>query len=333
MMFLGQKIFQNSARGRCGFVLGLALLLGACSAEESLPQIEVDRAPAAGETRAGTLLAEYTSPRTAGAGGVRVHAQFLDVQGIHYARALEALEVWRPDFDLGLDACEMHSAQLPGEERVDDIRLELLNVGPIRVRGPIEQIRLDARRLPDLWSTFSGVIYGTEQGADTGALRLGYLPGARYDFMAPGDGINGGFSVTLAAPRPIRIQRIGDEPADEDSWLGWDFDRDLRIFWHPFADPLADATAAERAAHRGEEVFLRISAGFGPDRPRLTCRLEDDGAFTLPAAWVQQLSSDSDELQLSLRRINARSVAMRGFDAAEFVFSTVDRLTLVDSRR
>lgn len=331
MMFLGQQIFPNPARGRVGFVLGLALLVGACSAEESLPQVEVDRAPAAGETRAGTLLAEYTAPRGASSGGVRVHAQFLDVHGIHYSRALEALEIWRPDFDLSLDACEMHSAQAPSDERVDDIRLELLNVGPIQVRGPIEQIQLDARRLPDLWNTFSGVIYGTEQGADTGALRLGYLPGARYDFSAPGDGSNGGFSVTLAAPRPIRIMRVGDEPTDQSSALGWDFDQDLRIFWHPVAD-LVDATPAERAARRGEEVFLRISAGFGPDRPRLTCRLEDDGAFTLPAAWVQQLSDDSNELKLSLRRINARSVAMRGFDTADFVFSTVDRLTLVDSR-
>jgi hypothetical protein len=327
MMAFSRLTLRRGLDRFAGLMLA-GFLLAACSAEESLPQVDVDSVPVADDTRAGTLLAEYASPRSTEIGGVRVHAQFLDVHGINYARALEALEVWSPDFQLDLDACSMHSAQAVDHERVDDIRLELLNVGPITVRGPSEAIRLEARRLPDLLSTFSGVIYGTEQGFGAQPLRIAYQPGARYSFSAPGKTASGGFYVTMQAPRPIRIVSIGDRPAHDGSRFGWNFEHDLRVQWRPFLD----AALGDGAALRGDDVFLRISSGFGPDRPRLNCRLDDDGAFTLPATLLEQLAGDSADLQLSLRRVNTREVDINGLDSAEFVFSTVDEITLVDPR-
>lgn len=337
MAFLLQKTQINHlpahARARVGAVLLMAGLLAACSTEEALPQVEVDNPPVAAATRAGTLLAEYASPRASGISGVRVHAQFLDIHGIHYARALEALEVWSPDYELDFDACSMHSARAVEAARNDEIRLELLDVGPITVQGPDESIRLEARRLPDLLSAFSGVIYGTEQGLGTEALRVGYHAGARYNFSAPGQSESAGFAVSMRAPEPIHIMRVGQQEAARGPRVPVSFGEDLSIEWSPFLEQThQDIVGTPTYARSGEDVFLRISTGFGPDRPRLSCRIEDDGNFTLPAALIEQLVDDSDELQLSLRRVNAQTIDIDGLDSAEFVFSAVDELTLVDTQ-
>src|SRR5690554_7695099 len=332
MAFLQRKI-RTQGVARAGLILLAATWLAACSTEEPLPQVEVDNPPVAEETRAGTLLAEYASPRAASMSGVRVHAQFLDVQGIHYARALEALEVWSPDYELDLDACSMHSARAVESGRNGDIRLELLDVGPITVHGPDASIRLEARRLPDLLSAFSGVIYGTEQGPGTEALRVGYRAGAPYDFSAPGQSESAGFAVSMRAPEPIHIMRVGRQEAAHGPRVPVNLGEDLSIEWSPYGEQAhRGIVGMPTFAPSGEDVFLRISTGFGPDRPRLSCRIEDDGNFTLPAALIEQLLDDSDELQLSLRRVNARTIEIDGLDAAEFVFSAVDELTLVDTQ-
>lgn len=299
-----------------GLALAAGLFLTACSTEESLPQLDVDGGQSTTETRAGTLLAEYAQPRGSRSGGVSVHAQFLDVHGVNYATALEALEVWSPAWQLDVDACSMRSDLGVEPQRSDDIRLQLLDVGPITVRGPGEAIRLEARRLPDLLSSFSGVIYGTEQGFGAQPMRIGYEPGARYSFGAPGSPASGGFYVNLQAPEPIRIEAIDGEAAAEGSRFARRFDHDLRVDWRPTA---SDAT-----------VFLRVSSGFGPDRPRLTCRVDDDGSFDVPAGLVDQIAGDAGEVQLSLRRVNADNVDIDGLDASEFVFSTVDEVTIED---
>ncbi len=304
---------------RCGLAVLATLMLGACSTEESLPQLDVDAAPAAHETRAGTLLAEYAQPRSSRHSGVSVHAQFLDVHGLNYATALEALEVWSPDWQLDVDACSMRSSSPVEHAHADDIRLHLLDVGPITVRGPGEAIRLEARHLPDLLSAFSGVIYGTEQGFGSQPMRIAYQPGGLYSFGAPGSRDNGGFYVTMKAPQPIRIASVGEVDASHGSQLAWDFGRDLKVGWAPTDDT------------QDQAVFLRISSGFGPDRPRLTCRVDDDGSFTVPASLVQQLAADGSDLQLSLRRVNATKADVDGLETSDFVFSTVDEITLSDT--
>ncbi len=303
---------------RTAAALLAGLLLAGCSTEESLPQLDVDGAPTADDTRAGTLLAEYSHPRGASRGGVSVHAQFLDVRGVNYDTALEALEVWSPDWQLDVDACSMRSGVDVANQQPDDIRLELLDVGPITVRGPREAIRLEARRLPDLLSAFSGVIYGTEQGFGSQPLRIGYEPGAWYSFGASGRSHTGGFYVTMRAPRPLHIASIGGLAAAEGRQIAVDFARDLTIEWEPsFAETSEDT------------VFLYISSGFGPDRPRVTCRVDDDGSFTVPNTVVEQLAKDSGELELTMRRITAQRVDIDKLDASEFIFSTVDEITLV----
>ncbi|QDG52495.1 hypothetical protein FIV42_17650 [Persicimonas caeni] len=318
MKHAGWMMKLDALTSRTAAALTAILLLAGCSTEESLPQLDVDGTAAPDETRAGTLLAEYSHPRGAASGGVSVHAQFLDVHGVNYDTALEALEVWSPDWELDVDACSLRSDMAVGQQHPADIRLELLDVGPITVRGPGEAIRLEARRLPDLLSAFSGVIYGTEQGFGAQPLRIGYEPGAWYSFGAPGRSHTGGFYVSMRAPRPIRIAAIGDLPADQGRQLDADFTQDLTVEWQPSFGEASDDT-----------VFLYISSGFGPDRPRLTCRVDDDGSFTVPDTIVQQLSQDSAELELTLRRITSERVDIDELETSEFIFSTVDEITLV----
>jgi hypothetical protein len=302
---------------RAALVALVGLLAVGCSTEESLPQLDVDPQQSADETRAGTLLAEYAHPRSNRSGGLSVHAQFLDVQGVNYETALEALEVWSPDWQLQVDGCSLRSDAPVAQSSADEIRLELLDVGPISVRGPQEAITLEARRLPDLLSAFAGVIYGTEQGLEDPALHIDFRPGALYGFDAPGHADSGGFGVSLRAPEPIQISAVGGQPLGQASYAAWDFDHDLPLQWDP--DFGGD-----------DELFLLVSSGFGPDRPRLSCRLEDDGSFVLPAPLLEQMAGDADDLELSLRRVNARAVDIDGLESSEFIFSTVDEITLVD---
>lgn len=301
-------------------VLTAAVLAAACSTEEpASPPDATDRSTTDDEARAGTLLAEYTQPRSGRSGGLSVHAQFLDIQGVQYDTALEALEVWYPNWNLSPESCDMRAEPSISQAEAGDIRMELLDVGPIDVHGPDEEIELEARRLPDLLSAFSGVIYGTDQSFEAQPLHLGYEPGARYDFDAPGDGDSGDFAVGLRSPQPVRIEAIGEQPVTDDTEVRRDFRSDLAVQWQPEPDD-----------DNADGFFLHLSSGFGPDQPRMTCRLDDDGSFVIPGALVEQLSKDTSELELALRRVNTESVDVDGLETSEFVFTTLDEVTLVE---
>lgn len=296
----------------------VALGAAACSGEESLPQIDVDpkEAPAT-RTRTGSLVAEYAVPRGEAMRGLRVQAQFLDLQGFRTATALEALQGWSPDWELGVDACSLRSPVRPTPEQASQMRLELLDVGPITVEGPRAAVDLHARRLPDLVSHFSGVIYGTDDGFGA-RPSVDYHPGADYRFAAPGGPTTDGFGVRLEAPRPARIVEVGGVPTGDAFAIEVRSDRDVEIYWSP------------TAGRPDQAIFLELSAGYASDQPRLICRVEDDGDFTLPRTVVSQvLDPETASASLSLRRIAAAQVEVTGLDRTEFILSTVDELTLV----
>ena len=298
-------------------LVGVVFVVG-CSTEEPLPAPERAGDVDSDRRRVGSLLAEFEQSEPGEEPHVQIHAQFLDARGIEAGRALRALEVWKADAELDRDACSMREGQPTssvGGER-SNLQLDLLSVGPITVDGPQRQLRLSARRLPDLVPAFSGVIYGADQnfGAEEGAP-VDYQPGACYRFRAPGGQTTGGFDVTIEAPEPILL-----EPANG----RWQHDRDVvelergRSFALRWDVPM----------RTDGEVFLDITAGYGPGRPRLTCRLEDDGRFDLPAEIVGQLGADSPRLNVALRRVSTERVDVAGLEESEFTVSAVDRLSL-----
>lgn len=294
-------------------VLGAASAAG-CSTEEPLPPRDGEQDATEQNRRVGSLLAEFERTADADTRRVEVHAQFLDVQGVGVGRARRALEVWSANRELDPDTCTLRSAESPTSDADREMRLDLLSVGPIEVRGPDRRLALEARRLPHVDDSFSGVIYGTKQSfrsRDSEPLR--YEPGGRYTFHAEGDGATGGFRASLVAPQPVRIRPLSGEARPGESAVELAEGRDFRFRWNQ-----SDSSEGD--------VFFDISTGHAPDQPHLKCRLEDDGAFSVPADLVSQLAETSDSLRVSLRRVRSSNVEIPGLQRSRFTVSAVDHL-------
>lgn len=296
---------------------GLAVgLIAGCSTGEPLPPADGGETSPEERTRFGSIVAEFDQQSDGDISPARVDAQFIDARGVELRSALRALEVWRADGGLDRDSCRMLD-DLEADRRAHDrpdrpaAQLRLLSVGPISVDGPRHDLELRARRLPDLFSAFSGVVYGTERApSDRSRPDLLFEEDATYTFRAPGDGATGGFEVALEAPAPIRIRDVSGLRADDR--LSLSNGSDLRIRWNDAPEATGD-------------VFLDLAAGPGPDHPRVQCRLEDDGAFSLPAEIPGEIARSSSSIDLTLRRVDTERVDVAGLDATEFVLTTADK--------
>lgn len=295
-------------------VLVVALAAG-CSTEEPLPPRDGEQETTEDSRRVGSLLAEFEH---SGADDrpVQIHAQFLDIRGVEADRARRALEVWSARRELDRDACSLRSTPGPAAGAEGDMELDLLSVGPIEVEGPDRDLQLEARRLPDVVTSFSGVIYGTEGSFETPEReRLQFEPGEQYTFRAEGDGATGGFRATLEAPEPLHIEHLSGQSEMDGSGVVLREGSEFRFRW-----PSAETADGE--------VFFDISTGHEPDQPHLKCRLEDDGGFSVPADLVAQLARASDTLRVSLRRVNSSKVDIPGLQEARFTVSAVDHLSV-----
>jgi len=306
----------------CAALVAALLTVGTvagCSTDKPLPRPEDEAPEDRTQRRVGSLLAEFEHQPGRRHPDVSLHAQFIDARGVPVDEAFRALEAWKADPQLDRDACSMPAADRPPAERsIDsDRELELLSVGPITVEGPDRRMQLEEQRLPVVTDAFSGVVYGMDRtSAPAEGRQIHYRPRATYDFHAPGDRSTGGFDVSLTAPTRVEIEavsgRAGDGPRDVRLRRG----RDLRIRWNA-APPETDA-----------DLFFDIVAGYGPDRTRLKCRLEDDGRFRLPGEILTQLSGENSSLRLALRRVQSEQVDIPRLDRAEFYLSATDRVSL-----
>lgn len=302
-------------------LLGASLLLVAagCSTEKPLPRPDGESADDQTQRRVGSLLAEFEHQPGEARPEVSLHAQFLDARGVRVEKAFQALEAWSSDPQLDSDACSMHDPQTPpAQQAVDsDLELDLLSVGPITVEGPARRMQLEERRLPDVTDAFSGVVYGMGRtSAPAEGREITYRPTGTYTFRAPGDRSTGGFEVQLRAPRRVQIEAVSGRSGDGARDVRLRRGRDLRIRWNG-APSATDS-----------DLFFDIVAGYGPDRPRLKCRLEDDGRFTLPGEVLTQLGGDVSSLRLTLRRVRSKDVDIPKLDRAEFYLSATDRVRL-----
>lgn len=294
-------------RSATPLILALALFAAACNSEESLPQLDVEQGaePVQQQRRVGALLAEYDPGRVE---GTSVYAQFLDVRGVSVDTALEALEIWSPDRALDLDACSVR-APLSERTEANEVQLHLLDVGPITVDGAdgVEgagRATFHGRRLPDLLAGFSGVVYGSDESLDAEPTYLPYIPHGYYRVAAQGRDETGGFTVGITAPTVPQIEAVGV------------VDDDVRMRWA--SDNRTDAS----------ELYLDVTGGHGVDRPRLRCRLEDDGEFVLPTAIVEQVVDGDAAIEFVLRRVHVHEVVIDGLDESSFVFAATDGVLL-----
>ncbi len=269
------------------------------------------------QRRVGSLVAEFEHTSGSEHPRLSIHAQFIDARGVPVERAFEALDVWSSDAELDRDACSMPLPERPTPRSMrEDIRLDLLSVGPITVDGPRRDLELQGRHLPPLVEAFSGVVYGTSDRRDSSVDgELAYVPGAGYTFEAPGDRGAGGFEVTLPAPPRVRLTAVSGRAGGERDEVRLRRGRDLSVRWNEIDGGRS-------------EVFFDIEAGGGPEAPRLKCRLEDDGRFTIPGGLLTELADDSSRLRLAIRRVESKQVDVSDIEEADFYLSTADHLTL-----
>ncbi len=300
-------------------ILLAALLVAGCSSEDTLPELGGDTGedPVL-EERYGALLAEFVYPRGWGGSGVEVQAQFLDARGVAVESALEALEVWMPRRGLEMGDCQLGASERADYNGYEPVSLHLLDVGHIEVESPGGETALPPRRLPDLLSAFYGVVYGSEWSWESELNLVEYYPGAPYRFSAPGSAKAGGFDVVLSAPDPIILMAANGAELRDESSLEVAADEDLELVWD------IDGPGAGSV-----EVFLDLSTGYGPDQNRIQCRVEDDGAYTIPGSLIRELGEDRSGLELELRRVRRSNATVDGLDEAHFYFVTTDRLEIL----
>jgi hypothetical protein len=291
-------------------LIATATLAAACSTDDEIRQIDLEEAsPSPVEQRAGSVLVEY-NPTTSN--GVSVHAQFMDVRGVSVETAFDALDVWTPDGALDRDACSVRVPPSAGEES-EDVRLRMLDVGPIAVSALEHSIRLEGRRVPDL-RTFSGVVYGNEEGFDFDQAFLPFEPEARYAIAAPGGEEAGGFHVTLQAPSVPEIETVSGRYAVDTAPIRLDGD-DLELRW-TVNDP-------------GAALYLDIGpASFRADGPRLRCRLDDDGDFVVPYSILDRISASGTPLSVTLRRADVIKTGIDEVEDTTFVFAATDQVVV-----
>jgi hypothetical protein len=295
----------------------IALLVSACSSGDPLSDSSAESTDEGQlEERYGALSVEYNYPRHGADEGLLIQAQFLDIRGVAIDSALEALEVWKPRRHLEMGECLIDDGQGQRGSTKEVGSLHLLDVGDIGITSPRDRVVLEPRRLPDLLSSFYGVVYSSEWGLQGEDRTVEYYPGASYGFMANGTSQAGSFSFDLVAPEPMVLLA-----AD-----GLEL-RDRQMITVGSEDPLELVWNSDGADSRAE-VFIDMTTGFGPDQARVQCRADDQGAFAVPADIMAHLNDLDDSLDLELRRVHRDQIMVEGLDEVEVYFSATDRVEL-----
>lgn len=268
-------------------------LVGCFAEDETVVQLEEIAAPLEMQ-RGGTLLAEF-NPHVST--GVALYAQFLEVHGISLRAANDALDVWTPELALDEDTCSLQDPTL--HDRAD-VRVRMFDVGTIAVHADDHFAALTGRRVPDL-ATLSGVVYGNESGFDLDEAFLPYLPDAQYTIEAPGGAHTGGFSVALRAPAYPVFDVISGSFVVDDAPIAL-HGADLAIAWNEIGDR--------------DSIFIDVTSS----RARLTCRVEDDGDFSIPATVLGKLGGEGP-LTVTMRRADVVELPIDGIDRGQFVFA------------
>jgi len=329
-------IYRLTIRGWLIAVVCLAAGVG-CIQEEHEYDVggSTDQLDRSGE-RVGAIYTEFRSEPAPGADReamprrARVHAQFLDVQGLEAGTALAALEIWQEPSSLDRDTCAISTdggsaSTRPEQER--RFRMQLLDVGPLSVRTGGRELTLTPRRIPDLSSAYSGVVYGMDRtlqgagGPSNATESLTFQPGQPYQFEAPGGSGTSGFEASVTAPAPVDIVGISRRSASER--LGrLSTKTPVRIEWDTQQSSQSSVGSETADGRDGGEVFLTVT-GARSGAP-LRCRLKDDGRFTLPAELVDEVAGEAERLTFVMRRVESRDIDVGGLDEMRMTISATD---------
>lgn len=289
-------------------------LIAGCSSGDPLsePRDAGDDDATVLETSYGALSAQVQPRTESEQGPVDIQAQFLDARGVAVESALQALEVWVPHRGLEQGECRRIERMDRVSADHQPVSLHLIDVGDIVVETTQQAMSIQPRQMPDLLSSFYGVIYGSEFSRGDDDAAVGYHPGELYRFSADGSSGVGGFDVAMEAPRPMVLVAANGEEIEHGQTVTVSSHQDLELVWESRSD-------------ESGEVFIDLAEGGVADSARIQCRTDDDGAFSVPS---DQLGQFGDDARMEVRRVHRTGVDMEGLDDAEFYFATTDRIRL-----
>ncbi|MCU0661279.1 MAG: hypothetical protein MUC50_03020 [Myxococcota bacterium] len=233
-------------------------------------------------------------------GSGREPAEQFRITGLFVRHAAEAHETAASllgmqglDVDLPLDACSAPAPVLDDRRWSPPRRsiVELLDIGDMSVNFGSGNKTVATRTFPDLLRVIVGVIYSTDESHG-----VVFRPGRTYDLRTLGSDEIGPFEVALDAPEDLVDLRIAGTLPFEDTPV-ISRGSGLEIDWD------ADGFGDEVLATLG---FTSLGAPWS-----MTCRMRDDGEFTVPASLTAALPDPltCSDAELSLSRV--RQVAFR----------------------
>lgn len=237
-------------------------------------------------------------------GVVSIAAQFVDYRGLETHSVRESLDLWSPAPDISVGSCQLtRIGSTAGIRDWTRGSIDLLHAADIEVTAGGELRNLEPRQMPYFLPYLRGYTYGTEA-----EQHPNYRPGMEISFWSGGGDDVGLFEVFVDMPEPIVVTYVGGVAVGSASMLDVDLFSDLLVLWTPNgSDDLIYLTVVED--------------GFGA-RNSLSCVAYDNGGFTVPTEALSRLEASSTPLGLTIRRANAESFVLAGFDQAEAVAST-----------
>ncbi len=209
------------------------------------------------------------------------------------------------DINLDMDSCTPPEAVFEGAPRVypvDETTIELLDVGNLSVSYEHANRPVPTRTFPDLLKVIVGVIYATDESK--GVL---FNPGVEYTIKAMGTDEVEPFRVTLEAPDELGdITVNGTLPEDRMPLIVRGETVDLT--WE--------------GSGGGDEIIATFSAISMGTPWTMTCRMRDDGEFSIPARLTEALPDPltvSDE-EMMLSRVRQMTFRSEGLSSGSFKF-------------
>ena len=210
-----------------------------------------------------------------------------------------------PSADLALDTCSQPIPVLntrPRRRENGETAIELLDVGDINVEFGEHKAAVPTRTFPDLLKVIDGVIYSANESSS-----VTFEPGEVYTIEASGTDDIGAFGAGLEAPDELGEVKLDGIPIYEQMPVirrG----EDLEITWE--------------GEGYGDEVIATINWTNVGISWSMSCRMKDDGRFSVPAEVTGLLLDPlvNNDHEMSLSRVRQVSFRSDGLRAGEFSF-------------
>lgn len=193
--------------------------------------------------------------------------------------------------------------------------VDLLDAGQVSVGVASARQTLDPQYFPDVVATVSGVTYAGSAGL--GPLPLRRRGSSEVRFDGTGSGEVGSFAVSLALPAAVRLRLVGGRlPVDGHARV--ERTGGLAVRW-------------DTRGTSDEPLMLELSRRSFGAVDTIRCIVEDDGAFTVPAALRGRLPEHPEPAtdRLTVRRATGVEFYARGVDEG-WAFAISEDFVLLD---